>query len=498
MAGKARIAMAGLMALLFFFSHVSPASATVSHFVFGLGTNHVYDVCQNGQPIEGGVSPDSSGVLCFDTNEDAEVIIAPTGQACPDATDNLVLNPEFESPLCLDHWLLEDHLATGSLECIVGPSSSHAAKITSGQAGIYYQTQLVQNGVHLIEGERYRFRFLGCAFGSPDSIVVGIIDPVTGHSMGLWFLPTLTSVWQPFEREFTASATIANAKLSFYVGWWHEAFGIDSVSLEQLLPTECPTENGGLLRNPSFECPTCLGNWDLEDHFHSATLTCVPNEGGGHAAQLTVAQAGEYYDTQIHQSTVSIVNGQSYHFRALWKASLPGRQAVIGLIDPRTLQSVGLWIVSYVPTSWQPIEADFVATETIPDAQMNFYFGWSTGTYTIDAVDVEVDQAFGTTAVESPLDCQTGVPRCIARPNPATSSTLITFCLSASGWVTADLYDASGRIVRHLADGNTPASVVQFRWDGANDDHHQVHSGVYFARVVTHLGAAQTKLVLVR
>ncbi|MFH1171450.1 MAG: FlgD immunoglobulin-like domain containing protein, partial [bacterium] len=79
-----------------------------------------------------------------------------------------------------------------------------------------------------------------------------------------------------------------------------------------------------------------------------------------------------------------------------------------------------------------------------------------------------------------------------------TSSTLITFCLSASGWVTADLYDVSGRIVRHLATGNKSAGVVQFRWDGADDDHHEVHSGVYFARVVTHLGAAQTKLVLVR
>jgi hypothetical protein len=64
-------------------------------------------------------------------------------------------------------------------------------------------------------------------------------------------------------------------------------------------------------------------------------------------------------------------------------------------------------------------------------------------------------------------------------PNPFNPSTRIGFELAAPGHVTLSVYDVQGRRVRQLVDGQRPAGVQDVSWDGSNETHGSVASGVY-------------------
>jgi hypothetical protein len=78
-------------------------------------------------------------------------------------------------------------------------------------------------------------------------------------------------------------------------------------------------------------------------------------------------------------------------------------------------------------------------------------------------------------------------------PNPFSHFTTLSFQLAASGDVTLDIYDLSGRMVRTLAEGNLAAGEHSFELDGTG-----LTSGVYFARLEDSSGQFIKKLVLIR
>ena len=68
-------------------------------------------------------------------------------------------------------------------------------------------------------------------------------------------------------------------------------------------------------------------------------------------------------------------------------------------------------------------------------------------------------------------------------PNPLTASTTISFQLAEQTEVSLDIYDASGRIVRSLVQGQLAAGPHNFEWDATRPSGDKVPSGVYYYRI---------------
>jgi len=66
-----------------------------------------------------------------------------------------------------------------------------------------------------------------------------------------------------------------------------------------------------------------------------------------------------------------------------------------------------------------------------------------------------------------------------ARPNPLTTSTVISFELQSAGRATLRVYDATGRAVRTLIDRSARPGTQEVAWDGRADDGARAPAGVY-------------------
>jgi hypothetical protein len=82
-------------------------------------------------------------------------------------------------------------------------------------------------------------------------------------------------------------------------------------------------------------------------------------------------------------------------------------------------------------------------------------------------------------------------------PNPFNPETTIRFTLAEADRVRLNVYDVQGRIVARLVDKKAPAGENQVRWVGRNDRGEPVASGVYFYRLTTDRGFAESKRMIV-
>ena len=83
-------------------------------------------------------------------------------------------------------------------------------------------------------------------------------------------------------------------------------------------------------------------------------------------------------------------------------------------------------------------------------------------------------------------------------PNPFNPVTTIRFDVTARGYATLRIYDARGRAVRTLFDGDADAGATSVTWNGRDDTGHPVGSGVYFYRLETASGTLARKMVLLK
>lgn len=81
-------------------------------------------------------------------------------------------------------------------------------------------------------------------------------------------------------------------------------------------------------------------------------------------------------------------------------------------------------------------------------------------------------------------------------PNPASSRMSIPFSLAAPGRVALRLYDASGRFVTTLFDGEARAGSFAAPWDGLDDSGRRVPAGIYFAHLSGAPGTLARKIAL--
>ena len=83
-------------------------------------------------------------------------------------------------------------------------------------------------------------------------------------------------------------------------------------------------------------------------------------------------------------------------------------------------------------------------------------------------------------------------------PNPFSVTTRFTIQLASAGHVRFAIYDASGRRIAVLVDGDRPAGPQQVEWDGRDARRAHAPMGVYFARFEA-AGVTRTrKVVLAR
>ncbi|MDZ7376535.1 MAG: T9SS type A sorting domain-containing protein [candidate division KSB1 bacterium] len=83
-------------------------------------------------------------------------------------------------------------------------------------------------------------------------------------------------------------------------------------------------------------------------------------------------------------------------------------------------------------------------------------------------------------------------------PNPFNSATILSFALPAPQNVILLIYDNNGRQVVELVNGFFRPGTYQVRWDG-NDEHHRpVASGVYFYQIQAGEFCSVKKLILLR
>lgn len=82
-------------------------------------------------------------------------------------------------------------------------------------------------------------------------------------------------------------------------------------------------------------------------------------------------------------------------------------------------------------------------------------------------------------------------------PNPTRGAALLSFGLATAQAVRAEVYDVTGRVVRHLAEGVRPAGPQALTWDGRDDTGQRAMAGLYFIRVVTGSGTRRTKVIVV-
>ena len=83
-------------------------------------------------------------------------------------------------------------------------------------------------------------------------------------------------------------------------------------------------------------------------------------------------------------------------------------------------------------------------------------------------------------------------------PNPFMTATRIELALPIAEEIRLGIYDLSGRRVRLLSNGQLPAGVHHFVWDGADHHGHRAAGGVYFIRSDRPSETRDARLLLLR
>jgi len=152
--------------------------------------------------------------------------------------------------------------------------------------------------------------------------------------------------------------------------------------------------------------------------------------------------------------------------------------------------------------NWYNFYVYFSSDEIPFTNQMRFRF--QAADYNSSLVEAAVDDVYitftgcsGIDAVENPnVPVQFRVDA--SRPNPTSQGASIRLALPSASPVRVDIFDASGRLVRTVADGAMPAGYHDVNWDGKDGDGRAAASGVYWYRVTAGAEERSRKLLVVR
>ena len=83
-------------------------------------------------------------------------------------------------------------------------------------------------------------------------------------------------------------------------------------------------------------------------------------------------------------------------------------------------------------------------------------------------------------------------------PNPGSGEVAIRCMVPTRTPAALELFDASGRMVRRLYDGDLPAGEIPVSWDGRDDAGRGLPAGLYFARIRIPGEVVTTKIIWTR
>lgn len=83
-------------------------------------------------------------------------------------------------------------------------------------------------------------------------------------------------------------------------------------------------------------------------------------------------------------------------------------------------------------------------------------------------------------------------------PNPFNPQTTVQYTLAAPDHVSLVVYDATGRLVRTLANQNQPAGTREVTWNGLDDRGTAVASGVYFCKMTAGKFTETRRMVMLK
>lgn len=83
-------------------------------------------------------------------------------------------------------------------------------------------------------------------------------------------------------------------------------------------------------------------------------------------------------------------------------------------------------------------------------------------------------------------------------PNPFNPETKIHFDLPKSTHVKLEIYNLLGQRIKTLCDGPKTAGNHAVKWDGKDDQGHNVSSGIYFYKIIGEDLVRVNKMVLAR
>jgi hypothetical protein len=83
-------------------------------------------------------------------------------------------------------------------------------------------------------------------------------------------------------------------------------------------------------------------------------------------------------------------------------------------------------------------------------------------------------------------------------PNPFNPETNIQITLPQKNFVSLQVFDIKGALVKTIVSQNYQAGDYIFKWDGTNESKHKVASGIYFLRLTLKNFISNRKLILIR
>ena len=83
-------------------------------------------------------------------------------------------------------------------------------------------------------------------------------------------------------------------------------------------------------------------------------------------------------------------------------------------------------------------------------------------------------------------------------PNPFNPSTIISYGISEDSFVSIDIYDMRGRVVRNLVSQKQVSGRYSVSWDGNDDGGNSVSAGVYIYKLSAHNKVLSRKMVLMK
>ncbi|MBN1561229.1 carbohydrate binding domain-containing protein [candidate division KSB1 bacterium] len=241
---------------------------------------------------------------------------------------------------------------------------------------------------------------------------------------------------------------------------------------------------GEKVYNGNFDCGTTLTPWNM-------------NVNATNGAVATGEVIEELYFDDVGYMFIEITNRGSADWHVQFQQPIPVDSGHVYNLtfladaDDKKLVRITMqenqdpWFVQWTQEvtidgadEYGPFE--FIAERTDPSNYIRFNLGEDVTPVYLDKIRL-VDQSM--TSVKS-MELRAGLVQeyelSAAYPNPFNMNTAIPFSLSRTAEIKLSIYDMLGRLVKNLFTGEKGPGHFQLQWDGTDEAHHVVPSGLYF------------------